>query len=377
MNQYITLYHLIFIVKIKNNMRVCIIGSGLSALTLAKALVNENVYVDIEISDNSHTINKSRTIGISKSNFEFINNKIINIEKIIWKLKRIEIFTDNLKKDKILNFENNNDQLFSIIKNVEFYKILNKSLFKSKLCKKIKSKKKISDYKNYDLIIITNYNNFLTKKYFNKNIKKTYNSKAYTTIINHKKITNNVAVQIFTKKGPIAFLPISNNKTSIVYSIHNLENKKENNVIDLIHNYNFKYKINKIQNIESFDLKSINLRSYYYDNILAFGDLIHRIHPLAGQGFNMTIRDTRVLLTLIKEKLDLGLVLDSSISSNFDKVLRHKNYIFSNGIDLIHNFFNLERKFNSSVLSKSVQLIGKNPSINKMLIKIADKGINI
>ena len=33
------------------------------------------------------------------------------------------------------------------------------------------------------------------------------------------------------------------------------------------------------------------LRNYTHDNILAFGDLIHRIHPLAGQGFNMTIRD--------------------------------------------------------------------------------------
>ena len=28
-------------------MRVCIIGSGLTALTLAKALVNENIFVDI------------------------------------------------------------------------------------------------------------------------------------------------------------------------------------------------------------------------------------------------------------------------------------------------------------------------------------------
>ena len=41
------MYHLIFIVKIKNNMRVCIIGDGLSSLTLAKALINENIYVDV------------------------------------------------------------------------------------------------------------------------------------------------------------------------------------------------------------------------------------------------------------------------------------------------------------------------------------------
>jgi 2-octaprenyl-6-methoxyphenol hydroxylase len=41
------LYHLIFIVKIKNNMKVCILGNNLSALTLAKSLVNQKIYVDL------------------------------------------------------------------------------------------------------------------------------------------------------------------------------------------------------------------------------------------------------------------------------------------------------------------------------------------
>ena len=45
------MYHLIFVVKIKNNMKVCILGSGLSALTLAKALVNENISVDMVSSE--------------------------------------------------------------------------------------------------------------------------------------------------------------------------------------------------------------------------------------------------------------------------------------------------------------------------------------
>ena len=40
------------------------------------------------------------------------------------------------------------------------------------------------------------------------------------------------------------------------------------------------------------------------DNILAFGDLLHKIHPLAGQGFNMTIRDIKVLLEIIKKRND-------------------------------------------------------------------------
>ena len=67
------MYHLIFVVKIKNNMRVCIIGAGLSSLTLAKALVNQKIYVDVLAKKNSNKIHQSRTLGISKSNVDFFN----------------------------------------------------------------------------------------------------------------------------------------------------------------------------------------------------------------------------------------------------------------------------------------------------------------
>ena len=82
------MYHLIFVVKIKNNMRVCILGSGLTALTLAKALVNQNIFVDLVSSNKNYKISDSRTIGISKSNFNYFNRNITNIEKISWQLKK-------------------------------------------------------------------------------------------------------------------------------------------------------------------------------------------------------------------------------------------------------------------------------------------------
>ena len=135
--------------------------------------------------------------------------------------------------------------------------------------------------------------------------------------------------------------------------------------------------IKKIQKIDSFELKSINLRSYYNNNILAFGDLLHRIHPLAGQGFNMTIRDIKIFLEIIKFKKNLGLPIDHSANIEFEKKMKHKNFIFSKGIDFLYEFFNLERKTKSNVLSKSVQALGKNSNINKFFIKIADKGISI
>ena len=357
-------------------MRVFILGSGLTALALAKALVNQNIFVDLISSNKNNKINNSRTIGISKSNLNYFNKNIIDIEKISWKLKTIEVYTDKNKNEKILNFENSDNQLFSIIKNKKLYEVLNKSLFKKQNFKKIESKKQLIKTDKYNLIVNTEQNNAFTKKYFSKKIEKVYNSSAYTTVINHEKISNQIAVQIFTKIGPLAFLPLSKNKTSIVFSIYNSKNIDRKKIVNLINQHNIKYKIKKIERIENFELKSFNLRSYYHNNILAFGDLLHRIHPLAGQGFNMTIRDINLFINIIKNKIDLGLPLDSSVNHEFEKNLRPKNFIFSNSIDLIQEFFNFERKFNNNILNKSVKILGKNRFVNRLFTKVADKGIN-
>ncbi len=355
-------------------MRVCILGSGLSALTLAKALVDQNICVDIFTSKKKPILNFSRTIGISKSNFDYFNNNIVNIEKICWKINKIEILTENFNKEKVLHFEDNKNQLFSVVKNFKIYEAVEKSLSKNKNFRKLYKNNYLNLLKKYNLVINTDYHNSITKKYFNKKILKDYYSHAYTSTIIHKKITNHTASQIFTKYGPLAFLPVSNTQTSIVFSIKNYKEITNQDLNELINKYNFKYDIKIIEKFNFFKLLSLNLRNYYQSNILAFGDLLHKIHPLAGQGFNMTIRDIKILLDIIKYKIDLGLPIDTSVNKEFEKKLKAKNIIFSNGIDLIYEFFNLESKTKNNILSKSVQYLGKNPSINKMFTKIADNG---
>ena len=354
-------------------MRVCILGSGLSSLSLAKALVNQNIYVDVITKAKLKSPDRTRTIGITKTNAAFYNKYIINIDKIIWKINKIDIFSENLANEKLIDFGSGNT-LFFILKNFNLFGILQKSLLKNKYFKIINSKKYSDYFKNYNLIINTDYSDQVTRKYFNKKIVKKYNSYAYTSLIKHQSIENNIATQIFTKKGPLAFLPISKEETSIVYSV-NETNKKIEDVDKLIKKYNFKYQTKKIEKIKYFKLVSLNLRSYYNKNILAFGDLLHRLHPLAGQGFNMTIRDIKVFLEIIMNKQSLGLPFDSSICLEFEKKTKHKNFIFSSGIDFIYEFFNLERKMKSNFLTKSANLIGKNPSINKIFTKIADEGL--
>ena len=355
-------------------MRVCILGGGLTSLTLAKALVKQNIYVEIFTNKKKQTINRSRTIGITKSNVDYLNNNIINVEKIIWKLNKIEIFSEKIKKEELLEFENNKKQLFSIVRNYKLYDILELSLIKNKFFKKNYKKNLLSNINNFDLVINLEFSNSITKKFFNKKITKKYKSLAYTGVLKHDKIDNRVARQIFTKIGPLAFLPISDNETSFVYSINHSNVIKKEILTNFINNHNSIYKINKFKEISSFKLSSMNLRSYYHKNILAFGELIHKIHPLAGQGFNMTIRDIKILLEIIKNKKNLGLQLNSSVNQEFQKKIKHKNFIFSNGIDLVYEFFNIDGKTKSNFFVKSLQYLGNKQPINKILKKIADSG---
>jgi len=89
----------------------------------------------------------------------------------------------------------------------------------------------------------------------------------------------------------------------------------------------------------------------------------------------MTIRDIKVLLDIIKKRTDVGLSLDSSVNLEFQNKIKHKNFIFSNGVDLIHEFFKVERKINSNFISKYVKVIGNYPKFNKMFTEIADRGV--
>ncbi len=356
-------------------MKVCILGNGLISLTLAKTLVNQGIYVDIFSSNNNFKYKKTQTLGISKSNIDFFNKNILNIKNLSWDINKIEIYSENLNNEKILDFKNHNEKLFSIIKNHELYNLLFVSLKKNHKCnfKKILNSKNLLK-KDYKLIINTDIFSSLTKKFFHRKIQKDYKSLAYTSIIRHNKLENKIASQIFTAKGPLAFLPISNTETSIVYSYNG---RDEFNFKKLVNKFNKYYKILSYQKVSSFELKLVNLRSYHYKNVLAFGDLLHKIHPLAGQGFNMSLRDINEVLKLINLKKENGLELDNSICKDFEDRMKHKNFIFSNCVDFIYEYFNFESKIKNKILSKTVKYLGKNYSLNKYFTKIADSGLII
>ena len=152
-------------------------------------------------------------------------------------------------------------------------------------------------------------------------------------------------------------------------------NKKK--IIELIKSYNNLYFIKKFSKFEKVQLKFFSARNYYNGKILLFGDSLHQIHPLAGQGFNMTLRDLEVLLNEIQNKIDLGLSIDASVLDEFQKKTKHYNLIYSSGVNFIQDFFKYDNKFQNKYSDKIINLLGKNKFINNFFVKVANRGLEI
>mgnify|MGYP001421479926 CR=1 FL=1 len=345
-------------------MNICLLGNNLTNLVLANILIKKKISVDIISQTNRQLAKKTvRTIAISNKNYNFLIKNIKEVSTLGWPAKSIKIYSDNTNSSELFEFKNKKQNNFYLFKYIELYNLLKKNKF----LKFIKLKKyNLESFKkrNYNLIINSDQNNFITKKYFQKKIVKNYKSLAHTALITHQKIENKIATQIFTKNGPLAFLPLSNQQTSIVFSNNSTKVIDKASLLQIIENYNSKYKIKKISEVESFSIKFLVLRNYIYKNILSFGDLIHKVHPLAGQGFNMTIRDIKSLTKILEENLKLGINDGETIAQIFQEKNKHLNFIYGLGIDTINSFFKIDSKFKHNLSNPIFKILKGNKLLN-------------
>ena len=346
-------------------MKICLLGNNLTNLVLANILLKKKINVEIITQDNpSLLINTIRTIAISNENYEFLRKNIKGFSNLGWPTEKIKIYSAKNKSSELFEFKNKNQSNFFLLKYSTLYNLMKKN----KSLKFINLKNyNLDDIKkrDYDLIINSEQNNLITKKYFQKKIEKNYKSLAHTAIINHKKIENKIASQIFTKNGPLAFLPLSKNQTSIVFSNNSRKLMDKSSLLQIINKYNHQYKITKISEVESVGIKFLVLRDYFFKNILSFGDLIHKVHPLAGQGFNMTIRDIKSLSNILEENIKLGIDDGEIIAEKFQEINKHINFMYGFGIDAINSFFKFDSKLKNNLSGPIFKILKGNKFLNK------------
>ena len=379
--------------------KICIIGDGLAGLTTAAILSKQNLIIDLYSGikkKNQNTDN--RTTAISESNFQYIQN-LFSFPKasFFWKCKKIKLYFKEKKRIiNFLNFDKKNQNFMYIFQNKNLKNKLKKIIYKKKNIKLIKknieeinsehSCVEINEKKYfYDLIILStgSFSKFYSKIEAGRSIKKNYKEVAITATIKHKEKIGS-ACQFFLKEGPLAILPFQNFFFSVVWSVDNsyFKNNKLNLKKVLLEKLNKLLNIKKIKDIknikhiQSFPINLDLKTKYFKKNILILGDGLHAVHPMAGQGFNLVLRDIKKLSELMLKTSRLGLDLKNSFLLNdFYKSRKPENNLFGIGIDLT-NFFFKDNKVFFPLKKKILSIIGSSDFVKKMTHSVADKGIS-
>ena len=387
-----------------NSQKICIIGSGLTGSTIAYLL--SKLKLQIDIVDDNYKKKISTKLALSKSSLDQLHNSgLKEIKKKSNPIKNIYLYDSyseiNLEKDLKFSSSNKEKVLAYIIDSTTLLSHLNKNLRNLNNINFIKKKiSSISDNnifktitfedfskKNYSLVILTSGNNLelLPKINLKTIIHKSYNEDAYVFSLSHKKIINNSARQFFLKDGPLAFLPVSGEKTFVIWSIKKDSfNKKyvsNKNYLLNFFNKNFKElfkRINSVSDISVFNLDYVFNELKEFKRTLLFGDIASKIHPIAGQGWNMTLRNAFSLVKVIKNFEDLGLEIGNNIfiEKYLDEV-KLNNFAFTTLIDGIRKIFDIKIDGYAAMRKNTLSIIDKNYFIKNNLAKVADKGLFI
>jgi 2-octaprenyl-6-methoxyphenol hydroxylase len=389
-----------------NSQKICIIGSGLTALTIAYLLSKFNLQIDIVEQDLKKKKIKPTKLALSKHSFDQLCSyglkdikKKSNVVKNIYlhdsyssiSLKQDLHFSASNKKEALAYIVDGNTLSSDISKKINGFKNINfikkeiSSINDNKFYKEIifKDLKK----ENYNLIIFASADNlFLLSKFkLRKVIDKSYNEDAYVFNLYHNKIINNSARQFFLKDGPLAFLPVSRTETSVIWSIKNNSiNKKyvsSKKHLSKFFNSHFKELFNEIISISEISKFNLN---YIFNELkdskrtLLFGDIANKIHPIAGQGWNMTLRNIFSLIKVIKYSENLGLEIgnDIFIKKYLDETSLN-SLTFATLIDGIRKIFDVKINSYAAIRKNTLSNIDKNSFIKNNFINVANKGLFI
>ncbi|PZN83114.1 MAG: 2-octaprenyl-6-methoxyphenyl hydroxylase [Candidatus Methylumidiphilus alinenensis] len=140
-----------------------------------------------------------------------------------------------------------------------------------------------------------------------------YGQTAIVTEVNTGKSGDFTAYERFTPVGPLAFLPVAKKRYSVVWT------QKADDAAELLAMPDsaftdrlqsaFGYWLGKIalaSRRQAFPLKLIRAERMADERVVLIGNAMHQLHPVAGQGLNLGLRDVAMLAEMLVARLAFG-----------------------------------------------------------------------
>ena len=370
----------------KINKDILIAGDGIVANLLIH-LLGKNNFNTYQVSKKSKK-SYNRVFAITPANYLWLITVGLDQEILsqAHPIKKIKLFEGHSNQSIHMDaIESNKNILAYMIQESDLVDAISKLNSKAKTINVINNIENKFDqikvgsekYKNFDLCIFTDQQR---KQDLETNFefhKKEFNQTANTFNLKFAVGSDDTAYQFFFDDSTLAILPFSKDEVSIVWSCQNklhkeLQEKSRNEFLEIfLARTNYLYKpVAGITNQTSFPLSMSVSDTLHTKRFLIMGDAAHKIHPMAGQGLNLGLRDLRAFQLALSERKSDDIGLNSFLNKYQRKRLRDiKEFSFLT--NQLNNLFLNDNDYIKKLIAKGFAFIDKSKFIKSILINRA------
>ena len=180
-----------------------------------------------------------------------------------------------------------------------------------------------------------------------KTLEWSYPQTSIVCTVQHEMPHRGVAVEHFLPAGPFAILPMTGNRSSIVWTERAdlaprlLALDAASFAVELGRRFgDFLGALEVVGPRFSYALSLLHAERYAAPRLALVGDAAHVIHPIAGQGLNLGIRDVAALAELVVDSRRLGLdIADAGALARYERWRRFDNLMLAAVTDALNRLF--------------------------------------
>jgi 2-octaprenyl-6-methoxyphenol hydroxylase len=217
-------------------------------------------------------------------------------------------------------------------------------------------------------------------------VSKNYNQLGIICDIEHEYNHKGVAIENFTPQGPFAILPkIGGYESSLVWTLHinladtmlSLSTDEQLSLIcERFGGYLGKLKLKCP--LRGYPLELKYATTYHKGRFYLLGDALHSIHPLAGQGLNLSVRDFEYVTKQIIESINLGLDIGMNIKlSYYLKSRSLDNQVMIESTNLLNALFSNNAYILKQFRATGLNIVNQLPALKRLFMLYASGFLEI